>query len=90
MADPTHSAIRLLSCFQVKLHLPLSALSSPLTRDLLGEATATSTPSYWNPPFSSSVLHLFPLGFKINQLLFYMFGVCILQKKHSALAWNKI
>ena len=90
MADPTHSAIRVLSCFQVKLHLPLSALSSPLTRDLLGEATTTSTPSYWNPPFSSSVLHLFPLGFKINQLLFYMFGVCILPKKHSALAWNKI
>lgn len=90
MADPTHSAIRVLSCFQVKLHLPLSALSSPLTRDLLGEAATTSTPSYWNPPFSSSVLHLFPLGFKINQLLFYMFGVCILPKKHSALAWNKI
>ena len=90
MADPTHSAIRVLSCFQVKLHLPLSTLSSPLTRDLLGEATTTSTPSYWNPPFSSSVLHLFPLGFKINQLLFYMFGVCILPKKHSALAWNKI
>ena len=90
MADPTHSALHLLSCFQVKLHPPFSALSSPLTCDLLGEATTTPTPSYWNPPFSSSVLHLFPLGFKINQLLYYMFGVCILPKKHSALAWNKI